>query len=288
MNYRHAFHAGNFADVLKHVFLTRALVYLTRKDAALRFIDTHAGMGRYDLNSDAARRSPEWRDGIGRLLKAKPPAEVAELLKPYLDAVGPFDPAEGLPVSYPGSPALAQALLRSQDRIALCEAHPEEREKLIAALGHDARLSIVGTDGYVALNAYTPPKERRGLALIDPPYEVTDEAARVEATLAKALNKWPRGVYLLWRPIKDELEDRRFLNSLKALGAPAMLRLEIDVGPIAPGPNSPNPLRRCGLLFVNPPFGLIDEARVLMPYLTKLFTRGGEGSHVCEWLTQPE
>jgi len=288
MNYRHAFHAGNFSDVLKHILLSRALLYLTRKDQPLRFIDTHAGVGRYDLGGDAAKRSPEWRDGIGRLLKAKPPAEISALLAPYLDAVGAFDAAEGRPLSYPGSPALAQALLRPQDRIALCEAHDEEREGLVAALGHDARLSITGTDGYVALNAYVPPKERRGLVLIDPPYEATHEAKRVEAALGKALFKWPRGVYMLWRPIKDEADDRHFLNSIAALGVGSPLRVELDVGPIAPGPNSPNPLRRTGLLFVNPPFGLIDEAKALMPYLTKLLTRGGEGSFVCDWLRRPE
>ena len=177
MNYRHAFHAGNFADVFKHAILARILVYLALKEAPFRFIDTHAGAGRYDLSSEAARRSPEWRDGVARLIKARPPAPVAALLAPYLQAIGPSD-ADGRPASYPGSPALAQALLRSQDRIALCEAHPEERERLVAALGRDSRLSIVGTDGYVALNAYIPPKERRGVVLIDPPYEEPDESER--------------------------------------------------------------------------------------------------------------
>lgn len=287
MNYRHAFHAGNFADVLKHVFLTRALVYLLRKPAPLRFIDTHAGAGRYDLDSEAARRSPEWRDGVARLLKARPAPEIAALLKPYVDALGPIDEAEGRPLSYPGSPALAQTLLRREDRLALCEAHPQERERLIEALGRDARISVAGTDGYGALNAYVPPRERRGLVLIDPPYEQPDEAERVEKALASALRKWPRGTYLLWRPIKDERDDRDVLARLAALEIPNMLRLEIDVGAIAPGPHSPNPLRRTGLLFVNPPFGLIDEARALMPFLTKLLTRGGKGEFVCDWLTPP-
>ena len=287
MNYRHGFHAGNFADVFKHALLARILVYLMRKDAPLRYIDTHAGAGRYDLASDAAKRSPEWRDGVARLLKARPPREISDLLQPYLDAIGPFDEAEGRPLSYPGSPALAQALLRPQDRIALCEAHPEEREALVGALGHDARLSIVGTDGYVALNAYVPPKERRGLVLIDPPYEEAGEAKRVEAALSRALTKWPRGVYVLWRPIKDERDDAHFRNAIAAIGAPNTLRLEIDVGEIAPGPHSPAPLRRTGLIVVNPPFGLIDEARTLMPWLAKLLTRGGKGAHVIDWLTPP-
>jgi 23S rRNA (adenine2030-N6)-methyltransferase len=286
MNYRHGFHAGNFADVFKHAMLARILVYLMRKDAPLRYIDTHAGAGRYDLASDAAKRSPEWRDGIGRVVKARPPVEVAALLRPYLDALGPCDD-EGRPASYPGSPALAQTLLRPQDRIALCEAHPEERGALIAALGRDRRLSIVATDGYVALNAYVPPKERRGLVLIDPPFEEPNESARVEAALASALTKWPRGTYALWRPIKTPIEDARFLNAIAALGAPNILRLEIDVGAVAPGAHSPNPLSRTGLLIVNPPFELIAEARVLMPWLAQALKRAAGGGFVCQWLTPP-
>ena len=287
MNYLHGFHAGNFADVFKHVFLTRALVHLTKKPAAIRFIDTHAGAGRYDLDADAARRSPEWRDGIARLLKAKPPADVAELIAPYRAAVGEFDPASGRPFSYPGSPAIAQSLLRADDRLALCEAHSEEHERLMTALGRNRRLRISSADGYLSLNAWLPPVERRGLALIDPPYEAPDEAAKVEAALAKALAKWPRGVYLLWRPIKNRLDDARFLNAIRALGHPDILGLELDVGAIAPGLHSPAPLRRAGLLFVNPPYGLAEEARRLMPYLTRLFTRGGHGEFVVDWVTAP-
>ena len=167
-------------------------------------------------------------------------------------AIGPHD-ASGMPASYPGSPAIAQALMRPQDRIALCEAHPEEREKLVAALGRDGRLSIVGTDGYVALNAYIPPKERRGLVLIDPPFEAPDELERVEEALARALRKWPTGIYAAWRPIREAAADARFLNALAALGAPNILRLELDVGPGTAGAHGQEPLARAGLLVVNPP-----------------------------------
>lgn len=287
MNYRHAFHAGNFADVFKHAILARILVYLTRKDAPVRFLDTHAGAGRYDLSSEAARRSPEWRDGVARLLKARPPTSVAALIEPYLQAIGPFD-ADGRPVSYPGSPAIAQALLRVQDRIALCEAHPEERERLVAALGRDNRISIAGNDGYVALNANLPPKERRGVVLIDPPFEEPKESEHVEEALQRALGKWPRGTYVLWRPIKTAHEDARFLNAIAALGAPNMLRLEIDVGAVDPGPHSPAPLRRTGLIVVNPPFVLVEEARALLPWLAQLLRRGPGGEAICVWLTPPE
>jgi 23S rRNA (adenine2030-N6)-methyltransferase len=287
MNYRHAFHAGNFADVVKHAVLARILVYLTLKDAPFRFIDTHAGAGRYDLSSQAARRSPEWREGIARVLKATPPAPIARLLAPFLKAVGPHY-AGGMPESYPGSPAIAQALMRPKDRLALCETHPEERAALIAALGRDRRLSIVGTDGYVALNAYCPPKERRGLVLIDPPFEESDELKRVEEALARALRKWPTGTYLAWRPIREPNADARFLNAVAQLGAPNILRLELDVGPGALGAHGQAPLARAGLIVVNPPHTLFAEALTLMPWLAALLARGGRGLSSCEWLTPPQ
>ncbi len=286
MNYRRGFHAGNFADVMKHLVLARILVHLKQKPAPFRFIDTHAGAGRYDLTSIEATRSPEWREGVARLLTASPPAPIARLIAPYLEAIGPHD-ASGMPLSYPGSPAIAQALMRPQDRIALCEAHPEERDKLIAALGRDARLSIVGTDGYVALNAYVPPKERRGLVLIDPSYEASDEGEAVERALERAIRKWPAGVYAAWRPIREIAADARFLNSVAALGAPNILRLEIDVGSGPIGAHGQQPLSRAGLLVVNPPHTLYDEARLALPWLAGVLARGDKGRHVCEWLTKP-
>ncbi len=286
MNYRHGFHAGSFADVFKHAILARILVYLARKDASFRFIDTHAGAGRYDLTGAEAKRSPEWREGVARLLKASPPERVAALLEPYIRAIGPAD-ASGTPAYYPGSPAIAQTLMRPQDRIALCEAHPEEREWLVAALGHDGRLSIVGTDGFVALNAYLPPKERRGLVLIDPPFEAANEGERVEQALARALRKWPTGIYAAWRPIREPAPDSHFLNNVAALGAPNILRLELDVGPGPVGPQGQRPLARTGLLIVNPPHTLFDEARLLMPWLAGLLARDGHGTYACEWLAPP-
>jgi 23S rRNA (adenine2030-N6)-methyltransferase len=287
LNYRHAFHAGNFADVLKHAVLARVLIYLSRKESPFRFIDTHAGAGRYDVASEEATRSPEWRDGIARVLAARPPAPVAELLRPYLKAVGPHD-SEGRPPLYPGSPAIAQALMRPQDRIALCEANQHEREALIAALGRDPRLSIVGTDGYVALNAYLPPKERRGLVLIDPPFEAPGEASAVERALERALRKWPAGAYIAWRPIREARADSRFLNAVAALGAPNILRLELDVGPGRAGAHGQAPLARAGLLVVNPPHTLAGEARALLPWLADVLGRGGKGNHLCVWLTEPK
>ena len=287
MNYRHAFHAGSFSDVLKHAVLARILVHLKRKEAPFRFIDTHAGAGRYDLSGDEARRSPEWREGIARVLMARPPAPVGELLRPYLQAVGPHD-AEGRPVAYPGSPAIAQTLMRAQDRIALCEANPDEREALIAALGRDRRLSIVSTDGYIALNAYLPPKERRGVILIDPPFEAPGEAGGIVHALERALRKWPTGAYVAWRPIRDARDDARFLNAVAALGAPNILRLELDIGPGPIGAHGQEPLTRAGLLVVNPPHPLVGEARTLLPWLAQTLGRGEGGKQLCDWVTEPK
>ena len=272
--------------MLKHAVLARVLVYLTRKESPFRFIDTHAGAGRFDLMSPEAKRSPEWREGIARVLTASPPAPIAELLRPYLEAIGPHE-VEGRPLSYPGSPAIAQTLTRAQDRIALCEANPEEREALIAALGRDRRLSIVGTDGYVALNAYLPPKERRGLVLIDPPFEATDEADRVVRAIERALRKWPTGTTIAWRPIREAQADSRFLNSIAALALPNILRLELDIGSGPIGAHGQEPLARAGLILVNPPHTLIDEARMLMPWLAQILGRNGGGRHLCAWLTEP-
>jgi 23S rRNA (adenine2030-N6)-methyltransferase len=208
-------------------------------------------------------------------------------LRPYLQAVGPHD-AEGRPVAYPGSPAIAQTLMRAQDRIALCEANPDEREALIAALGRDRRLSIVSTDGYVALNAYLPPKERRGVILIDPPFEAPGEAGGIVHALERALRKWPTGAYVAWRPIRDARDDARFLNAVAALGAPNILRLELDIGPGPIGAHGQERLTRAGLLVVNPPHPLVGEARTLLPWLAQTLGRGEGGKQLCDWVTEPK
>ena len=178
MNYRHAFHAGGPADVVKHAVLARILVHLCNKPAAFRVIDTHAGAGLYDLRGPEATRSPEWRDGIARLLAAPIDGEAAALLAPYLDAVRALNPGGEL-AAYPGSPVVARALLRSQDRLVACELEPSAAAALAHNLGGDRRAKAIAIDGWTALNAYVPPPERRGVVLIDPPFEATDEFSRL-------------------------------------------------------------------------------------------------------------
>ena len=226
MNYRHVYHAGNFADVFKHVLLSRALLALQRKPTPMRYLDTHAGLGWYDLASEEARRGGEWQNGIGRLALTCATADVQGLLAPYLDAVGPRD-ARGCPGLYPGSPAIAQHLCRAQDRLVLCELHPEDGAALRAAFKADRRAATVTLDGYLALRAYLPPPERRGLVLIDPPFEDRQEFAAMIAGLRAAHRKWPTGLYMLWYPVKDREALVGFADSLLASGIRRIAQAEL-------------------------------------------------------------
>ena len=269
MNYRHIYHAGNFADVFKHVFLARMLAYLTQKERPLRYLDTHAGIGRYDLSAPEAVRGGEWRDGVGRLGSAVWSAEAAPLIAPYLRALGPFG-AGGAPLFYPGSPLIAQTLLRSGDRLTLCEAHPQDAKALKAAVGRDRRTKAIKIDGWMALRAYTPPAERRGLVLVDPPFETADEFSRMRENLLTAYAKWPTGVYALWHPLKDMSVADAFGESLVREGIERVLRLELTVCEIRDGER----LAGCALIVVNPPHVLEAEARVLLPELLRLLALG--------------
>src|SRR5881394_1327929 len=174
MNYRHAFHAGSFADVIKHIVLVRILLYLQEKPAAFRVIDTHAGSGRYDLTGEEAQRSGEWRTGIARIMQARFSEKALPLVAPYLDMIRAFNAGAEL-AAYPGSPLIARALLRPQDRLTACELEPSARKALIDALRRDTQARVVDLDGWLALPAFVPPKERRGLVLVDPPFEDKEE-----------------------------------------------------------------------------------------------------------------
>ncbi|MBL8589805.1 MAG: 23S rRNA (adenine(2030)-N(6))-methyltransferase RlmJ [Methylobacteriaceae bacterium] len=278
MNYRHAFHAGNFADVFKHAFLALILTHLTRKDAALRYLDTHAGVGLYDLTGEEATRSGEAADGIARLDADPPQGEAERLLAPYLETVAAARAAHG-PTIYPGSPWIAARLTRPQDRLTLCELNPQERETLTRAMRRDARVGVVGVDGYVALGAYVPPKERRGLVLVDPPFESRDEFSRMAAALVRAHRKWPTGVYALWHPVKHVAEARGLADAIAAAGVRRVLRLELVVGAAGPPPRGGGPpLIGAGLVLVNPPFGLEAQARALLPFLAARLGRDGAPS----------
>jgi 23S rRNA (adenine2030-N6)-methyltransferase len=278
MNYRHAYHAGNFADVLKHLVLTLVIDYMSRKEAPFRVIDTHAGCGRYTLGSIQAGKTGEWRSGIGRLLgpDIKPlPSDVANVMRPYLDAVRAENPTPQLEI-YPGSPLIARRLMRKQDVLVANELHPEDCADLESAIGRDRRVKLLALDGWVALKSLLPPKERRAVVLIDPPFEQEGEFDRLAAGLAEAIRRFETGVYIAWYPIKDPKPIAAFHSALGAMAGPELLRLELMIR--GPG-HAPGRLNGCGLIVANPPFTLHDHMAAVLPELTQRLAEGSGARH---------
>ncbi|MGA0533318.1 23S rRNA (adenine(2030)-N(6))-methyltransferase RlmJ [Hansschlegelia sp. KR7-227] len=264
MNYRHAFHAGNFADVLKHVVLAKCVEHLNLKPAPWSYLDTHAGVGVYDLAGDEATRTGEWRNGVGRL-KGRRLSEAAEaLLAPWRAALAAFEDGEA-PGLYPGSPEIVRRLARAGDRLRLCEMHPKDHKALVAAMDRDSRVKAVEIDGWTALGAWLPPREKRGLVLIDPPFEQPDELARMAAAAAKAYAVWPTGTYLLWFPIKTGQEGRTLLTPLLSAGLGKLLRVELLVR----AAGDPGVLAGSGLIVVNPPWTLAGGLAEGLPHLAQ-------------------
>ncbi len=278
LNYRHAFHAGNFADVHKHVVLLAIIARLARKPTPLFFLDTHAGRGRYDLHSEESARGNEWRDGIGRLHGA---TLKADDLVAYLAATAELSGKTSRQFrEYPGSPLLALHALREGDRAVFVEQLPQEARALEKALPRRRGVSVVTGDGYASLKAYLPPKENRGLVLIDPPYEAEDEFARVEKALAFGLERWPNGVFAIWYPIKASSESRRFHASLQQSGLRKLLLLDFSLRPA----DSPTGLNGSGMLIANPPWQLDIAMRKALDELLRLLSPDGSGSVRIEWL----
>ena len=277
MNYRHAFHAGNFADVLKHATLARILVHLGEKASAFRVIDTHAGAGLYDLADATATRTGEWREGIGRLIAADLPNDVRDLLAPYLAALAAVNRGNALN-RYPGSPVIALSLMRPQDRLVACELEPGAAAALAANLRRDARARGVAIDGLVALNAYVPPKERRGVAVIDPAYEDKDEFARLVPAIAAAHRKWATGIFLLWYPIKDRVGPDLLASALRRSNMTKILRVELE------RPADSGRLAGAGLIVVNPPWRLAEEVGRIVEALRPVLAGASAGRARVDWL----
>ena len=276
MNYRHAYHAGSFADVLKHAVLALIVDYLTRKPAPFRVIDTHGGIGRYDLAAEPALKTGEAAQGIQRLLAGPPPPEA---LKPYLSAVRALNPGDGPVRWYPGSPRIVRHLLRPHDRQSVVELHPEDARALAAEFARDRQVTVHHGDAYAALKAMLPPPERRGLVLIDPPFEKRDEFATVIKALRAALKRWPTGVYGIWYPIKAHAPVRAFQAELAGLGPPPTLAADFLIRP----DDDASRLNGCGLVLINPPWILDRALAALMP---DLLVRLGypDGSTALTWL----
>jgi len=276
MNYRHAFHAGNHADVLKHLVLARVLAHLGLKDKPFRALDAFAGLGIYDLQADEARRTGEWQGGWGRLA-APFPEPVEALLAPYRAAVAATQERHGA-TTYPGSPAVIREFLRPGDRGVFVELHPEDAAVLKERYNSDSRTKVLHLDGWTAVNAQIPPPERRGLVLIDPPYEVPGEVERLGAHLLKAVAKWPTGIFLAWYPVKDAAAIDRMAAELDAGLARPALRLDLLIA----RPDDPTRLSGSGLIVVNPPWRLAEEALVFLPALAERLAQSGYGGFRCD------
>ena len=263
MNYRHAFHAGNFADVWKHLALVLCLDHLLLKDTPFRVLDVFAGIGGYRLDGEEAARSPEWHDGIGRVWTASDhPPSIAR----YLEAVA--SAGEG-PNTYPGSPAFIAQALRPCDKGILCELHPDDVQTLQDNFFSFRQLKIEHRDGWEAIRAHLPPIERRGLVLIDPPFEKQGEFDRLIIALEEGLARWATGTYILWHADKDAYITGQYRDALAHTGA-RLLAADLHVG----APHESSGLVACGLTIANPPFGLEVALNEAGPYLAALLARG--------------
>lgn len=283
MNYRHAYHAGNFADVVKHAVLARLVEYLKLKDKAFRVIDTHAGVGLYDLSAEEAQKTGEWRSGVARLLDASLAPEPAALLAPYLDAVRAANPDGGL-LRYPGSPLIVRGLLRKQDRLSAIELHPQDSAVLKTLFADDYQVRVLELDGWLALGAHLPPKEKRGLVLVDPPFEKDGEFARLVEGLKKAHRRWPGGIYALWYPVKDRRAVTAFREALAGSGIAKIMDIRFDIRPAS----EESRLDGTGMIVVNPPFTLEKELAVMLPALHAVLAESRGAGWRVEWLTGEE
>lgn len=285
MNYRHGFHAGNFADVLKHTVMTAIIDYLAQKPAGFCVLDTHAGCGSYDLTGGQAERTREYAQGIARIYEA---TDTPPLTRRYLELVRACNRerhGDARLAAYPGSPRLARMQLRAQDSLVLCELHPEENELLKAEFRSDRQVHVHGRDGWEALGALLPPKEKRGLVLIDPPYEQQEEELKLAADkLAAASARFPTGTFALWYPIKERTTITRFHQRLKQGPYSRLLVAEICVLP------DDNRLRLngSGMAIVNPPWQFDAQLATELPWLWKRLSQDGQGHHKLAWLVRQD
>ncbi len=274
LSYRHGFHAGNFADVLKHSLLTLAINALKQKDKPFVYIDTHAGAGKYSFKSEFAQKTGEYQQGIAKLWDSQ---DAPPELKDYLSAVRAENTGRQL-VRYPGSPQLVKRLVRAQDRIVLSELHSSDVEALQQLFAGDRQVSVAKEDGLQTLSKKLPPIQKRGLILIDPSYEMRDEYKKIVATLTTAYKHFATGVYALWYPVIDRAATENFMRQLAQSGIPRQLRIEHCIADDGPGRG----MTGSGMLIINPPWQLDSQAEALLPCLNQALA-DGKGYWKVEW-----
>ncbi|OPB31835.1 23S rRNA (adenine(2030)-N(6))-methyltransferase RlmJ [Bartonella sp. AR 15-3] len=281
MNYRHIYHAGNFADVFKHIIVTRIIEYLKRKEKAFRVIDTHAGIGLYDLSSVEAHKTEEWCEGVKRLLSIPIPQDLKELLAPWYSVIFAFNKGAKEIVFYPGSPILIRQLLRKKDRLTAIELHREDYQILARHFSGDYQTKILHLNGWLSLNSHLPPKERRGLIFIDPSFEQPGEFSRFIEGIVKAYRRFSGGVYALWYPVKYDKEIEVFLHALQKTEIPKILQLEMRIRKSA----SPPKMDGSGMILINPPYLLEDEIKKIGPFLINHLGQDKYAHIIQKWLS---
>lgn len=274
LSYRHSFHAGNFADVLKHIVLIEILQYLKRKETAFDYIDSHAGAGLFDLHSDHAEKLAEYRQGVARLMPSELPG-----LTEYLAVISAFNKDGGLNF-YPGSPVIAQQLLRRQDRASLYELHPADHALLQQQMAGDGRIRVFRQDGLAALPGLLPPRSRRGLVLIDPSYEIKTDYQGVVKTLVNAHKKFATGTFVIWYPVIERSRSEEFVGHIQNSGIRDIQRFELAVR----GDAAASGMTGAGLIVINPPWLLMQSMTALLPELVALLGQDEGASYRAETL----
>lgn len=271
MNYRHAYHAGNHGDVLKHIILVRLLAHLNRKEKPYRVIDAHAGIGLYALDGVEAGKTREWEGGAGKMSEPFAP-EIEALLAPWRAIIAALNPDGALRL-YPGSPEIAARMMRPADRMTANELHRQDSETLAAHFRRDRQVTVTGLDAETCVKATLPPPERRGLVLIDPPYEQRDEAAKAARTLAAGVKRFATGIFMLWYPVKANDDGETCLEAAKALGVPGTLMAELRIREVF----KQGGLAGSGVIIVNAPWKLDEELALILPALADRLGLGDWG-----------
>lgn len=266
LSYQHGYHAGNFADVIKHTTLTRLLAYLILKDKPLFFLETHSGKGQYDLRDKQAEKTGEYKHGVNLIWPDR--KQLPAVFKEYLHAIKLLNEKEGFR-HYPGSPFFAINALRMQDRLYLCELHPAEFEALNQLAHYNKKVHLSNSDGVARMKALLPPPEKRGLILIDPSYERKEEYKEVPLAINQAYSKFSTGIYCLWYPVVSRKLTEQLIRGMKNIGAKSALRVEFHLT-LAPKEG----MTGCGLWIINPPFILAEELKIVLDTLRKYFNPG--------------
>ncbi len=277
LSYRHSFHAGNHADVLKHTVQSLIIESLTEKEKAFLYLDTHSGAGRYQLTSAESEKTGEYLEGIARIWAA---SERPEILTPYLDIVEKLNP-DGELRYYPGSPLLAKELLRSQDQLIMTELHPSDYPRLVEEFARDRRAEVLKEDGFQQLKSKLPPTSRRGFVLIDPPYELKTDYEAVVSGIVEGYKRFATGIYAIWYPVVSRTQINNMVEALRETEIRKILQIELGVQP----DSEERGMTASGMIVINPPWKLEAQAQAVMPWLYQTLVPENQGHTLIEWIT---